>query len=115
MFRVEILHFTNRPVLKLEGRLVGEWAEQARSIITEDLLSNGAIVDLTDVTYVDSVGEGVLSWLSSIGARFVANGIYASSLCERLHLLQPDPADPPKKKQRGSQHARHSPPCLPPR
>jgi len=39
----------------MEGRLIGEWAEQAKSLITKDSVPKGLIVDLTDVTYVDSV------------------------------------------------------------
>ena len=55
MFRAEIRQLTIGPTLKMEGRLIGEWAEQAKSLITKDSVPKGLIVDLTDVTYVDSV------------------------------------------------------------
>lgn len=86
MFRAEIQWAANGPTLKMEGRLVGAWAEQARSLVTKDVVPKGLIVDLTDVSYVDAVGEKLLNWLSSIGAKFVAANIYASGVCERLHL-----------------------------
>jgi len=98
MFRAEIRQSANGPTLKLEGRLVGDWAEQAKTIVTQDLLSNGLIVDLTDVTYVDSAGEQVLSWLSSIGATFIANGIYATGVCEQLRLMPKESAHSSKEK-----------------
>ncbi|MGB8731722.1 MAG: hypothetical protein WCC99_10790 [Candidatus Sulfotelmatobacter sp.] len=86
MFRAEILWLANGPTLKMEGRLVGEWAEQARYLVTTDLVPKGLIVDLTEVSYVDSAGERLLSWLGSVGAVFVASGVYAPAVCERLGL-----------------------------
>ncbi|MGO9405368.1 MAG: hypothetical protein ACLPVW_18060 [Terriglobales bacterium] len=86
MFRAEIHQLANGPTLKMEGRLVGDWAEQAKSLVTKASVPKGLIVDLTDVTYVDSVGEQVLNWFKSIGAAFLAKGIYAAGVCERLRL-----------------------------
>ncbi|MGO9436621.1 MAG: hypothetical protein ACLP00_20290 [Terracidiphilus sp.] len=86
MFRAEILWLANGPTLKMEGRLVGEWAEQARSLVTTDVVPKGLIVDLTEVSYVDSAGERLLSCLGSVGTVFVASGVYAPALCERLGL-----------------------------
>lgn len=86
MFRAEILWLANGPTLKMEGRLVGEWAEQARYLVTADVVPKGLIVDLTEVSYVDSAGERLLSWLGSVGAVFVASGVYAPAVCERLGL-----------------------------
>jgi len=96
MFRAEIHHFANGPILKLEGRLVGDWAEQALSLVERGSVPKGLIVDLTDVTYVDSVGEQVLDRLSSAGAVFVAKSIYAAGVCEtlNLHLREQVPSCP---------------------
>jgi hypothetical protein len=86
MFRAEILWLANGPTLKMEGRLVGEWAEPARYLVTTDVVPKGLIVDLTEVNYVDSAGERLLSWLGSVGAVFVASGVYTIAVCERLGL-----------------------------
>jgi len=86
MFRAETLWLANGPTLKMEGRLVGEWAEQARCLVTTDVVPKGLIVDLTEVSYVDSAGERLLSWLGSVGAVFAASGVYATAVCERLGL-----------------------------
>jgi hypothetical protein len=86
MFRAEIQWAANGPTLKMEGRLTGPWAEQARSLVTNDIVPKGLIVDLSEVSYVDPVGEDLLNWLGSIGATFVATNVYAAGVCERLHL-----------------------------
>ena len=86
MFRAEVHQFTSGPVLKMEGKLAGEWAEAAKSLVMRTSVPTGLIVDVTDVSYIDSVGERMLSWLSSIGAVFIANAVYAAAICERLHL-----------------------------
>jgi hypothetical protein len=86
MFRAQICELVIGPTLKMEGRLVGDWAEQAKSLVIKDSVPKGLMVDLTEVTYVDSVGDQVLKWLESIGAKFIAKGIYAAGTCERLQL-----------------------------
>jgi hypothetical protein len=87
MFRAEIRWLENGPTLKMEGKLVGDWAEQAMDLVTKDVVPKGLVIDLTEVSYVDSVGERLLKWLASVGAVFVARSVYAISVCERLRLL----------------------------
>ena len=86
MFRAQIIQLANGPTLKMEGNLVGQWAEEAKSLVTNGPVPKGLIVDLTDVSYVDSVGEKVLSWFASVGASFMAKAVYSASLCEQLQL-----------------------------
>jgi hypothetical protein len=86
MFRAEIRWLASGPTLKLEGKLVADRAEQARCLVTKDVLPKGLIVDLTEVSYIDSVGEQLLKWLASVGALFVAGSVYAIAVCDRLRL-----------------------------
>ena len=86
MFRAHIQESANGPTLKMEGSLAGRWAEEAKSLVTNSPVPRGLIVDLTDVSYIDAVGERLLEWLASIGSHFMAKGLYASSICERLNL-----------------------------
>ena len=86
MLRAEIQWLASGPTLKLEGKLIADWAEEARRLVTKDVLPKGLIVDLTEVSYIDTVGESLLSWLGSVGAAFVASGVYAPAVCERLGL-----------------------------
>jgi len=86
MFRAELKQLANGSVLKMEGRLVGDWANEAKSLLSNGPVPKGLIVDVTEVSYVDLVGEQVLTWLGSVGARFVAKAAYAAGMCKRLNL-----------------------------
>lgn len=82
MLRVEL----SDSLLKLEGRLTGEDAEHIRALMTSSYIATTVVVDLTEITFVDSVGETVLSLLGRLGAEFVAETAYAFDVCERLQL-----------------------------
>ncbi len=89
MFRAEIQWLASGPTLKLEGKLVADWAEKARCLVTKEVLPKGLIGDLTEVSYIDSGGEELLKWLASAGALFVAGNVYAIAVCDRLGLSPP--------------------------
>ena len=86
MSRAQILWLANGPTLKMDGKLVGQWADEARCLITTDVVPRGLIVDLSELSYVDSAGERLLCWLSSVGAVFAAGNVYTINVCERLAL-----------------------------
>ena len=92
MLRAEFHDIANGLTLKLEGRLVGEWAQQVKSLVAKEALPKSLLVDLTEVTYVDSIGEQVLIWLCSLHSVFAAETCYGRDLCERLHLTLGDSA-----------------------
>ena len=102
MFRAEIQWLASGPTLKLEGKLVADWAEQARGLVTKDVLPKGLIVDLTEVSYIDSVGEQLLKWLASVGALFVAGNVYAFAVCDRLRLSPMQRITERRKRRHGS-------------
>jgi ABC-type transporter Mla MlaB component len=105
MFRAEIRWLENGPTLKMEGKLAGDWAEQARDLVTKDLVPKGLVVDLTEVSYVDSAGEQLLKWLASVGAVFVAGTVYAFAVCDRLRL---PPVKSITERRRGSGYEKSS-------
>src|SRR5208283_2849750 len=76
MFRAELKQLANGSILKMEGRLVDEWANEARSLVNRGPVPKGLIVDFTEVSYVNGAGEQLLTWLSSFDAIFVAKGVY---------------------------------------
>jgi hypothetical protein len=86
MFRVEMHHGANALVMKIEGQLSGNYAEHTGTLLTGYNTELPLVVDLTDVTFVDSAGEGVLSFFGRIGAEFIADNAYSRDLCERLNL-----------------------------
>jgi len=87
MLRVEFNHDGNSALfVRLQGRLVGPYAEDARTTLTRYQVPPTIVVDLSEVTFIDSLGEEVLLWLGRMGSEFVAENVYARSVCERLQL-----------------------------
>lgn len=86
MLRVDIQDAENILSLKLEGRFTAEAAENSRTLMTRCRDGMQLVVDLTEVTFIDSVGEEVLSFFGRFGAEFVAQTSYTLDMCERLHL-----------------------------
>jgi hypothetical protein len=86
MFRVEMQQRVNAVVMKIEGQLRGDYADYTRTLVTNCDTGMRLVLDLTDVTFVDSVGEEVLSLFGRAGAEFVADNAYSRNLCERLNL-----------------------------
>jgi len=86
MPRIEIQGSLDTLILKLEGRLTSDDAEHTRTLVTRYLHGPRLVVDLTDVMFIDSMGEEVLSFFGRFGAEFVVETSYALDVCERLHL-----------------------------
>jgi len=86
MLRVEFQDVANAFTLRVQGRLAGIFAEEVRKLVGQQEMPRKLVVDLSDVTFVDTVGEQVLDWLGRIGAEFVADSSYPRDVCERLHL-----------------------------
>lgn len=88
MLRVEMRDSECDLIIRLEGRLTGDGAEHVRTLVTHCHAEMRLVVDLTEVTFIDAVGEKVLSFLKRFGAEFVADTAYTLDFCERLHLPQ---------------------------
>jgi hypothetical protein len=86
MLRFEIRNSGETSRIMLEGRLTGDDAEHVQIHITRCPVSVKLIVDLTEVVFIDIVGETVLSFLGRLGAVFVATNSYTLDVCERLNL-----------------------------
>jgi hypothetical protein len=65
---------------------VGEWAVQVKSLVPRHFVPNGLVVDISEVLYVDSVGQQLLLWLRDLHSKFVAKSCYARDVCGRLQL-----------------------------
>jgi hypothetical protein len=86
MLRVELQEAGNSLTMRVEGRFVGPFAEDTRDLVTRCKIPPRFVVNLSEVTFVDAVGEEMLSWLARIGGRFVADSCYPLYVCERLDL-----------------------------
>ena len=74
----------------LQGRLVGLWVSELRRCWKKTHSTDNnrtCIVDLNDVTFIDTNGERLLRTMSKQGVQFIASGIYIKHLlqerCER--------------------------------
>ena len=88
MLRVEMQNSDKVLIVRLEGRLTGDDAEHARTLMTRSNTEKALLVDLTEVTYIDPAGEATLTFLSRLGAKFIAEDVYVVDVCKRLNLLQ---------------------------
>ena len=86
MLRVKMQDFANALIVRLEGRFTGDSAENALILVTRCDTKKGLVVDLTEVTFVDSRGEATLALFGRLGAKFIAEDAYTLYVCERLHL-----------------------------
>jgi len=86
MLRVEFHDAANTLTMRVEGRFVGAFATNARELVTHCKVPEKLVVNLSEVTFVDAVGDEVLSWFGRIGGEFVADNSYPLHVCERLHL-----------------------------
>ncbi len=86
MLRVEFQDIAEAIVIRMEGRFVGRFALNLRELVVRCRIPSNILVNMSEVTLIDSIGEGVLIWLSQIGIKFIADGDYALGICERLNL-----------------------------
>ena len=86
MLRVEFQDVENTVTMRLEGRFVGPFAKDTRDLVMRCKIPLRLVVNLSEVTFVDLMGEEVLLWLARIGGEFVAENCYPLHVCERLHL-----------------------------
>jgi anti-anti-sigma regulatory factor len=71
----------------LQGRLVGPWAAELLSTwkrAHHESLRKDCVVDLSEVTFIDTNGEKVLAKMIRQGAHFVASGLYATHVVSNL-------------------------------
>lgn len=64
-----------------------EGAEHVRALVAQSNHNGTNLVfDLTELMFVDAVGEEALSFFKRLGAQFMAETSYALDVCERLGL-----------------------------
>ncbi len=86
MIRIEFHDSTNTMTMRISGRFVETFAENARALIIPYTDPPNFVVDLSEVSFVDTVGEEVLTWFGQLGGEFVAENFYSLNVCERLNL-----------------------------
>lgn len=84
MLRISYSRMNHMDRWTLCGQLAGAWVHELRSCWEHSRKApgRGALVDLSDVTFIDESGEKLLSEMRHAGVKFVATGI------ETKHLIQ---------------------------
>jgi hypothetical protein len=86
MLRIETEELDGVLNCRLEGRFTGEGAEQVRALVTRCDSKLQLVVDLTEILFIDAIGEEVLSFVKKLHAQFIAETSYSRDICERLNL-----------------------------
>ena len=86
MLRVEFEDVRDMVTMRLQGRFIGPFAKDTKDLVTRCKIPTRLVVNVSEVTFVDAVGEEMLSWLARIGGRFIADNCYPLHVCQRLHL-----------------------------
>ncbi len=87
MLKITIHNSTNAATLNLEGRLAGPWVEELERswrAAKDDSPEKPVIVDLCEVTFVDSEGRKLLSSMYEQGARLRTFGCMAKGIVEEI-------------------------------
>jgi len=82
MLKIESIRtLDGRPMLRLEGRVIGPWVMELRRAC-ERALTDGArlALDLSEVTFVDQAGLELLCALGQRGVAFDCSGFVAEQL-----------------------------------
>ena len=87
MIRISEQRSPGRLVLKIEGRLLGEWVREVDAFwqtARETAGPNDIWVDLTDVYFVDRAAQALLARMHRAGVRFVAQGCEIPEMVREL-------------------------------
>jgi len=87
MLKITITDLPEEQRLSLQGQLVGQWADELKSIWKEASHAGDlrrCVVDLIEVTSIDRNGEAALAEMMSHGAEFVSGDVYTKHLLQNL-------------------------------
>jgi hypothetical protein len=84
MLRITKIHDSHGTALKLEGKLIGPWADELRTACAELAAQNRSLhLDLTDVSYVDRAGAQLLEDLRAAGFDLSACSHFVATVLHR--------------------------------
>jgi anti-anti-sigma regulatory factor len=87
MLMINEQHGEDRIAFRLAGTLAGDWAiefERCWRNATGSTNASRIIVDLTEVTFVDESGKGLLGLMMKEGAELIAADILMRSIVEEI-------------------------------
>jgi len=101
MLRITISNDDSTLCCRLEGRIVGPWAEEVEKVwdsLKERRQGKTCLVDLSGVSFVDEAGQKALARCYADGAQFKASGPLTRYIVESITR----PQDPEPEKGRSA-------------
>lgn len=86
MLRMNFGQGSDMIVIRMQGHFVGDFAKHALQLIAHAERPAGFIADLSGVSYIDAVGEEVLTLFKDMGVSFKADSEVSRYICDRLQL-----------------------------
>jgi anti-anti-sigma regulatory factor len=87
MFRITVIEGPSEEKWIIQGQLTGEFASELNAnwrISLDRCSDRSRVVDLSEVTMIDKIGEEVLRKMIEQRASFVVTGVYTKHLLEQL-------------------------------
>src|SRR3954470_7948434 len=87
MLRITVERDSTKATLKLAGKLTGPWIEELERTWNEvsgQALSDGVLLDLSDVTFVAPEGRKQLKSMCEKGVRFKAAGCFGKGMIDEI-------------------------------
>ena len=87
MLKIVVVEAGNAATVRLEGKVIGPWVEEVRRACDRALARGAALtLDLTDVSFVDRDGAGLLRSLGRRGAMLLNGSVFVD---EQLKTGEP--------------------------
>jgi ABC-type transporter Mla MlaB component len=84
LLRITIQKGSGPATLKLEGKLAGPWVEELKDVWGSVSPNEPVLVDLFDVSFVDTSGKDLLAQMWQGGADFVADSPFMKQVIEEV-------------------------------
>ena len=87
MLRISYSHAETTERWTLSGQLAGPWVQELRTFwqyTRQAAAELRAVMDLSDVTFIDENGEGLLSEMRNAGVELITAGVANTDLVENL-------------------------------
>jgi len=87
MMKITFSKNCDSSVLKVEGRLAGPWVDELGKTwhsVAPAPMGSHLVLDLCEVTYVDSEGRKLLEEMHQAGVDLIGDGIMTNYLIERI-------------------------------
>lgn len=87
MLKISMIEGKQERRLIVEGKLVGPWAAELKSVCEEtrhDLGGRGLVVDMRHLTAISQEGENVLFELIQTGVKFRCQGVFTKHVLKQV-------------------------------